>query len=89
MKLFERYPFPRVAVYNRPGEKYNLPGGWQDTPTDALVIGETEDEYVTKIMESETSYWDEYGRYNASYCYPFGFHKSRFIEWKEAQVALF
>jgi hypothetical protein len=88
-KVFERYIDPRLVVYNHPGDEYNLPGGWKCTEKEVLVIGETYDTYVTEIRVCTLPYWDECGRYKATSSIFLGFHKSRFVKWKDRQLELF
>lgn len=69
----------RKALFN--GYIESASNGTIESKVEAVIIGETKDEYVTKIMETSTPMWDEMGKYNTESCYPLGFHKSRLIKW--------
>lgn len=85
---FVPYETPRLAIYNSPGETYELPRGWIDVPKTVLIIGETKDSYITELRPSEHGEWTE-KRILYKYILPLGFHKSRFIKWEETQLKLF
>jgi len=88
-KVFDRYPHPKLCVYRHPGDEYNLPGGWKDIEKELLVIGETFYCYVTEVRVFTLGYWDECGRYDSTRSDFMGFHKSRFVRWKDTQLELF
>jgi len=78
----------RKALFN--GFIESPANGTIESKVEAVIIGETKDEYVTRILESSVPMWDEMGKYETKYCTTVGFHKSRFIQWASTiQLKLF
>ena len=85
---FTAYDIPRMGTYNHPGNTYELPKGWIDKPKSVLIIGETEDCFITSLRAAEHGEWTD-KRILYKYILPLGFHKSRFAKWEETQLSLF
>lgn len=84
------YPHKKDGLFSiHSGEWDKVNNQWENVETAHTIIGETADIYITRFSDSSTPYWDEMGRYEASYCLPLGIHKSRLIRWKETQLSLF
>lgn len=64
-------------------------GEWDNVEEEVIVIGETDDGYITRIIETSIPYWDQYGRYEAHMCLPLCIHKSRFVKWCSIQMEIF
>lgn len=78
----------KVGLFN--GYRNDPMKGTVESQEEAVIIGDTKDEYVTRIMESSCPMSDEMGKYETHYCYPLGFHKSRLIKWQTGyQLNLF
>lgn len=78
----------RKALFN--GFIESASNGTIESKVEAVIIGETKDEYVTRILESSIPMWDEMGKYETKYCTTVGFHKSRFVKWVSSfQLNLF
>lgn len=87
MKFFTE---KRKGIFKIPTDEYDKHGGsWIDQDEVKIIIGETDDGYVTSILETSIPYWDEYGRYEAYMCIPLEIHKSRFVKWISLQTELF
>jgi hypothetical protein len=85
---FVPYETPRLAEYEHPTDRYELPIGWINEPREVLIIGETSDSYIYELRESSHGEWKD-TRILYKYTLPIGFHKSRLISWLNTQLSLF
>jgi len=58
-------------------------------PVKAIIIGETDDCYVTRILDSSYDEWvgDSKRRVTGKIC--LGYHKTRLIKWEAIQLSIF
>lgn len=82
------YDEPRVGVFNVEANVY-VKGRWLQKEEEFKIIAEMADKYVTRVRESSTPYWNEYGRYETYFTTFDGVHKSRFVRWANQQLSLF
>ena len=85
---FKPYDSPRLASYESDIDEYEFPKGWLTKPVSVLVIGETDDSFITELSATEHGEWTD-ERILFKYVLPLGFHKSRFIKWEETQLEMF
>ncbi len=87
---YQHYDNPKHGIFKieKSPSEYILPGGWVYVETEIKIIGETNDEYVTRFIESE---YENDGDiiFKSKNTYPSGIHKSRFIKWVDSQLELF
>lgn len=82
---YKPYPRPKKAKYYETGNDYILDPktglcGWSKIEKEALVIGETDDSFITVLKEHVNSdTWEK--DYGETCLLPLGFHKSRLINW--------
>ncbi len=86
---FQSYPYPKKGLFNITTDEYKFPDGWVLKREIEIIIGETDDTYVNKLIESEHGEWVGNTVVKHKYILPIGIHKSRFIEWQESQLSLF
>lgn len=90
MDVFIKYDSPKKGsflVLSEQGE-YNSKG-WVQVPVNDIIIGETDDCYVTRILDSKYDEWvgDEKKTVTGKIC--LGYHKTRLIKWEAMQLSLF
>lgn len=77
---YKPYEQLRKGIFSVETGEYKLPVGWVGMEKEFLIIGETDETYVTQLIEPEKEESD---------IVPIGLHKSRLIQWKETQLELF
>lgn len=82
------YSHSRYGVFQVTTDVYG-PHGWVLKEQAYEIIGETSDTYITRVFETKTPMWDEFGRYEAWYTTSVGIHKSRFVRWHITQLKIF
>ena len=88
---FTKYDQPRkgtFSVHKTDPAIYNK-NGWVCVPVQDTIIGEDEDTYVTRILDSSYDEWvgDTKRTVKGKIC--MGYHKSRLIKWDAVQLSLF
>jgi hypothetical protein len=90
MEDFIPYPKPKKGSFlieSDPAE-YNEKG-WAQVPVSAIIIGETDDCYVTRILDYYYDEWvgDLKETVTGKIC--LGYHKTRLIKWEAIQLSIF
>lgn len=85
------YEASKIGVFRVETGEYDLHGaGWIQVEEDSLIIGESEDCYINRLLETSDSWWEgDKIVTTPNYLVPFGIHKSRFVRWKTTQLSLF
>ncbi len=71
----------RPGVFNVETNVYKLPIGWLQKPEEIRIIGETDEWYVYKLLESEYGEWVGPIVIKRFYIHRIGIHKSRLSHW--------
>lgn len=91
MENFIPYEKPRkgtFSVHKTDPSEYTV-NGWTCIPVQDTIIGEDEDTYVTRLLESYYDEWvgDSKRTVKGKIC--LGYHKSRLIKWDAVQLTIF
>jgi len=80
---YRAFDCPRRGIFSvmKNPNQYTLPGGWLHEDVEYTIIGETDDSYVTKIINSGHGEWVGDIVVEKKYRLPIGLHKTRFIQW--------
>lgn len=90
---FKPYLQPKTALYHQTGNDYvKAPEtgliGWSKVVKEMIIIGETDDSYISYLKEYQNSNTRDKDYGNISLL-PIGFHKSRLLKWLPTQLMLF
>lgn len=86
---FKKYSFPKKAMFSVTTSEYNIQTGWIEKQVECIIIGETHDCYISKLIQSEHGIWVSKRVKKCEYILPIGYHKSRLIKWVNNQLQLF
>ena len=86
---FKRYAFPKFGLFNIDTNQYRYPEGWVQKKSEYKIIGETDDCFVYKLIESGHGEWLGDNVIELKYILPIGIHKTRLVRWKEGQLTIF
>ena len=78
---YKPYEVSKVGVFEVETGEYKLPGRWVKREEENIIIGETDDCYVTRLLESGCGEWVGDGVVKREYILPIGLHKTRLIRW--------
>ena len=84
---YDREKKGSFSVEKEPAE-YNSKG-WAMVPVNAIIISETDDCYVTRILDSKYDEWVGDAKKTVTGKICLGYHKSRLIKWEAMQLSLF
>ena len=85
---YKPYIIPKLGIFNVHTDEYKLPGGWVQKEEEIEIIGETDDDYIHRLFETE--YEDcRKANYKQKYIMPLGIHKTRLLKWLPNQLKLF
>jgi hypothetical protein len=79
---FNPYRYPRKGLFSVSKSHYTA----QEV---SIIIGETDDTYVTRLKESKQGYWEGDKVVQERFVLPIGIHKTRLIQWTEGQLQLY
>lgn len=82
---YKPYDIPKIGLFSIHKGTWGE-NGWIDEEKERNIIGETDDCFITRLIQSDIS---EYGEDTHLVLLPIGIHKSRFIRWVAAQINLF
>lgn len=86
---YQQYQTPRNGLFKVETGEYKYPEGWVQEEKEYTIIGETNDNFIERLIDSGHGEW-LYGEViQHKYTLPIGPHKSRFIKWITTQVQLF
>ena len=87
---YKPYSFVRRGVFCLEAEpaKYTAKG-WAKVEKEHLIIGETDDIYVTRLLKSSHGEWVGDVVVQRRYTLPIGIHKTRLVKWVTGQLSLF
>lgn len=85
------YDQPKMGVFRveHPDGLYDIKIGWLRVEEKIKIIGEDENSYVYRIIETEYGEWIEGKVIKQHFLSPIGVHKSRLVRWEATQLALF
>jgi len=88
--LYNYRPFnsPTEGEFRITTDVYKFPDGWLCKNKKYLIIGETDDTYVYKLLPSSYGEWIVDKVIRKEYIMPLGIHKSRLVKWIETQLSL-
>lgn len=78
---FIKYDTPKIGVFSVETGEYKALIGWVKKEEEASIIGETDNSYVTRLLESQHGEWVGNKVVQHKYILPIGIHKSRLIRW--------
>lgn len=82
------YKAPVKLFFNISSNIYDIKqGGWVLNVEESLIIGETKDSYVTKLLKSVSCDTDD-SHYGEEIIIPIGIHKSRLIKTTPGQTMI-
>lgn len=84
---FKKYDIPVMGIFRVETGLYGK-DGWIRKEEQNLIIGETENMYVTKLYESGHGEWVGNEIIQHEYILPSGPHKSRLVKWMPTQINL-
>lgn len=87
---YKPYSFARRGIFciEKEPAKYTV-NGWAKVEKEYLVIGETDDTYVTRLMKSTHGEWVGDVVVKRRFTLPIGIHKTRLVKWVNGQLSLF
>jgi len=85
---FEPYEIPRNGLFSVHTGIWQSSGGWENKNEAHLIIGETSDCYIYKLIPSEERRWKGSKVVRESFMLPIGLHKTRLIRWLPTQLQL-
>lgn len=88
--LYNYVPYEQAkkGVFSITTDEYKLPGGWVLKEEERIIIGETDDCFVEKLLESGHGEWIGDKVVQLNYTLPVGIHKSRFVKWLPTQIEI-
>ena len=87
LKLWDN---PRLGVFSVETGEYDLKIGWVQKEEKRLIIGEDNETFVYRTIESDYHYIDfEHPLIKGNFIHGIGIHKTRFVKWIETQLQLF
>jgi hypothetical protein len=88
---FKKYPQPRKALFlvDKEDGGYSLPGGWETELEEILIIGESNNCFVHRLLETERGEWVGKKVVKTKLVLPIGVHKSRLVRWTSGQLEIF
>lgn len=86
---FKKYSLPKKGVFSIETNKYYIKIGWINTTEESIIIGETDDCYIHKLINSEHGIWEGENVKIEKYILPIGYHKTRLVTWLNNQLSLF
>ena len=85
---FKKYDIPKRGVFSITTDEYV--NGWVCREEENLIIGETDDTFVTRLLKTGHGEWVGDVVIQTKYILPVGIHKSRLIKWLAGvQLTLF
>ena len=88
-ETYIEYGIPRKGVFSVTTDEYRFPEGWVEKEEEGIIIGETDDCYVKRLINSGHGEWVDGQVIQRSYIVHVGYHKSRFVRWESTQIELF
>lgn len=86
---FVEYSLPKKGVFHVDTNEYKLSVGWLQKEEESLIIGETDDLFVNKLIPSGHGEWVGDIVIQHEYIVCIGYRKSRFVRWVSTQLSLF
>ena len=84
---FIAYKNPKIGIFQIMTGEYN--GKWVCEDVSILIIGEIDDCYIEKLVDSGHGEWVGDEVIQHIYTIPIGPHKTRFVRWESTQLTLF
>lgn len=88
MYNFKKFETARFGIFNITGDEYSSKG-WVLKPTEFKIIGETDDVFVTRLVNSGLKEWEGDYVVERKYILPIGINKSRLVKWVSGQLSIF
>jgi len=86
---FVQYPEPKKALFRVETNEFKLPIGWIQREEEHVIIGETDDCFIYKLLPTKQGEWVGDVVIQREFILPIGVHKSRFVRWIPTQLPLF
>jgi len=86
---YQAYESAKRGLFLIETGEYKLPGGWERALEENSIIGETDDTYVVRLLQSGHGEWVGDTVVQRSYTLPIGINKTRFVKWVNVQLSLF
>lgn len=80
---YKPYTIPRSGFFLVETGEYRLPKGWIQKAVKETIIGETDNDFVTELIESGYGEWVGDKVIQHQYILPIGYHKSRLFKWDD------
>lgn len=82
------YRQAKTGVFLVETNKYDIKVGWIRKEEEYSIIGENDEIYITRFLNSGYEVWEGTGKQQVNYTLPIGIHKTRFVRWKNIQLHL-
>ena len=86
---FKKYDTPKFGIFYICTENYDIKVGWIQIEKGHKIIGETNDCYITHLLESIDGEWVGNIVIKTKDIIPLGIHKSRLKKWVGSQLTIF
>lgn len=88
---YKPYNLPKNGLFSvmKDNAKYSLKSGCETENIQIKIIGETNNEFVYELKQSEQGYWIGDKVVTEKYILPMGIHKTRLVQWLNVQLSLF
>ncbi len=81
------YESPKIGLFKIHTGEWN--NGWLNNLVEYRIIGETEQEFIYKLLETGHGEWVGKEIIYHAYILPIGIHKTRLEYWINCQLSLF